>query len=144
MTAPAIRFAERGFTATPYLADCVADLASDLGRDPGLSALFLPGGAPLRAGDRVVQPEYAQTLRTIARRGADALYAGELGGALVEAMSRTGGLVPARTSGRTGWSSAIRSAAATAASRSSARRRRRLPGCTWSRCSTCSKASTWG
>ena len=93
VTAPAIRFAERGFTATPYLADCVADLASDLGRDPGLSALFLPGGAPLRTGDRVVQPEYAQTLRTIARRGADALYAGELGGALVEAMSRTGGLV---------------------------------------------------
>ena len=93
VTAPATRLAERGFTATPYLADCVADLASDLGRDPGLSALFLPGGVPLRAGARVVQPEYAETLRTIAREGADALYAGELGGALVEAMSRTGGLV---------------------------------------------------
>lgn len=93
VTAPAVRLAERGFTATPYLADCVADLASDLGRDPGLSALFLPGGTPLRAGARVVQPEYAQTLRTIAREGADALYAGELGSALVEAMSRTGGLV---------------------------------------------------
>ena len=93
VTAPAIRLAERGFTATPYLADCVADLASDLGRDPGLSALFLPGGAPLRASARVVQPEYAETLRAIAREGADALYAGELGGALAEAMSRTGGLV---------------------------------------------------
>ena len=93
VTAPAVRLAERGFTATPYLADCVADLASDLGHDPGLSALFLPGGTPLRAGARVVQPEYAQTLRTIAREGADALYAGELGSALVEAMSRTGGLV---------------------------------------------------
>ena len=93
VTAPAVRLAERGFVATPYLADCVADLASDLGRDPGLSALFLPGGTPLRAGARVVQPEYAQTLRTIAREGADALYAGELGSALVEAMSRTGGLV---------------------------------------------------
>ena len=93
VTAPTVRLAERGFTATPYLADCVADLASDLGRDPGLSALFLPGGAPLRAGARVVQPEYAETLRTIAREGADALYTGELGGALVEAMSRTGGLV---------------------------------------------------
>ena len=30
VTAPAIRLAERGFTATPYLADCVADLAPDL------------------------------------------------------------------------------------------------------------------
>ena len=93
VTAPAIRLAERGFMATPYLADCVADLAPDLSRDPGLAALFLPGGAPLRAGARVVQPEYAQTLRTVARHGAGALYAGELGGALVETMARTGGLV---------------------------------------------------
>ena len=93
VTAPAVRLAERGFTATPYLADCVADLAPDLGRDAGLAALFLPGGDALRAGYRVVQPEYAQTLRTIARHGAAALYGGELGDALAETMSRTGGLV---------------------------------------------------
>ena len=93
VTAPAIRLAERGFEATPYLADCVSDLAPDLRRDPGLASLFLPGGAPLRAGTRVVQPEYAQTLRVIARDGAGALYSGELGDALVETMSRTGGLV---------------------------------------------------
>ena len=90
---PAVRFAERGFDATPYLADCVSDRAFDLSRDPGLAALFLPGGAPLRAGARVTQPEYAESLRTIARQGAGALYAGELGGALAETMSRTGGLV---------------------------------------------------
>ena len=93
VTAPAIRLAERGFAATPYLADCVADLARDLRRDPGLAALFLPGGAPLQAGTRVVQPEYAETLRTIARDGAATLYGGELGDALVETMSRAGGLV---------------------------------------------------
>ena len=93
VTAPAIRLAERGFEATPYLADCVSDLAPDLGRDSGLAALFLPGGTPLRAGARVAQPEYAQTLRTIARHGADAFYKGELGDALVETMARTGGLV---------------------------------------------------
>ena len=93
VTAPAIRLAERGFEATPYLADCVSDLAPDLIRDPGLAELFLPGGAPLRAGARVVQPEYAQALRIIARDGAGALYAGELGDALVETMARTGGLV---------------------------------------------------
>ena len=92
-TTPAIRLAERGFTATPYLSDCISDLARDLIRDPGLTTLFLPGGGALRAGARVVQPEYAQTLRTIARDGADALYVGELGDALVETMSRTGGLV---------------------------------------------------
>ena len=93
VTAPAVRLAERGFTATPYLADCVADLAPDLRRDPGLAALFLPGGAPLRAGHRVVQPEYAATLRVIARDGPGALYGGTLGDALAEAMADTGGLV---------------------------------------------------
>ena len=93
VTAPAIRLAERGFTTTPYLADCVADLAPDLRRDPGLAALFLPGGAPLRAGDRVVQPEYAAALRVIARDGPGALYGGTLGDALADTMSRAGGLV---------------------------------------------------
>ena len=93
VTAPAIRLAECGFEATPYLADCVSDLAPDLSRDPGLAALFLPGGSPLRAGARVVQPEYARTVRSIARDGTDALYSGELGDALVETMARTGGLV---------------------------------------------------
>ena len=93
VTAPAIRLAERGFAATPYLADCVADRTPDLARDPGLAALFLPGGAPLRAGHRVVQADYAETLRAIARDGAGALYGGALGDALADAMSRTGGLV---------------------------------------------------
>ncbi|MDE0459080.1 MAG: gamma-glutamyltransferase [Chromatiales bacterium] len=93
VTAPAIRLAERGFAATPYLADCVADLAADLVRDPGLTALFLPGGAPLAAGHRVVQPEYAEALRAIAKDGPRALYGGALGAALADAMSRTGGLV---------------------------------------------------
>ncbi len=93
VAAPAIRLAERGFTATPYLADCVADLACDLRRDPELAARFLPGGAPLRAGHRVVQPEYAEALRAIARDGPGALYGGALGDALADAMSRTGGLV---------------------------------------------------
>ena len=90
---PAIRLAERGFTATPYLADCVADLAPDLARDAGLATLFLPGGVLIRAGARIVQPEYAHTLRTIARDGPGTLYGGTLGDALADAMSRTGGLV---------------------------------------------------
>ena len=93
VTAPAVRLAERGFTATPYLADCVSDLAPDLARDAGLAALFLPGGAPLRAGHRVVQADYAETLRAIARDGAGALYGGALGEALADTMSRTGGLI---------------------------------------------------
>jgi gamma-glutamyltranspeptidase/glutathione hydrolase len=91
--APAIGLAEKGFAATPYLADCVSDHAADLARDPGLAALFLPGGDPLSAGMRIVQAEYAESLRAIAREGAGALYAGALGDALVEHMVREDGIV---------------------------------------------------
>jgi gamma-glutamyltranspeptidase/glutathione hydrolase len=67
---PAIRLAARGFAVTPYLADAVADAAADLARDADLAARFLPGGAPIRAGARLVQPDYAATLRLIAQEGA--------------------------------------------------------------------------
>lgn len=91
--APAIRLAERGFVASPYLSDCITDCAADLARDPGLSALFLPGGQPLQPGDRLVQGDYAASLRLIAERGPAALYDGPLGAALTGFMAAKGGLI---------------------------------------------------
>jgi gamma-glutamyltranspeptidase/glutathione hydrolase len=91
--APAIRLAERGFVVSPYLSDCVTDCAADLARDPGLSALFLPGGQPLRPGARLVQGDYAGSLKLIAERGPAALYDGPLGAALTGFMASHGGLI---------------------------------------------------
>jgi gamma-glutamyltranspeptidase/glutathione hydrolase len=93
VVAPAIRLSARGFIATPYLADAVSDCAADLARDPGLAALLLPGGAPIRAGDRLVQKDYAETLDLVAREGAAALHAGSLGRALTDLMATSGGLI---------------------------------------------------
>jgi gamma-glutamyltranspeptidase/glutathione hydrolase len=39
----------------------------------------LPGGRPLAAGDLLVQAEYAETLRLIAKKGPGLVYGGELG-----------------------------------------------------------------
>lgn len=89
---PAIRHAERGFLATPYLGECAAECAADLAEDPAIAALYLPNGAPIRAGARVVQPAYAETLRTIAAEGASALHGGALGQAVAEHMSGAGGV----------------------------------------------------
>jgi len=91
--APAIALAERGFVVSPYLSDCISDCAPDIASDPGLSALFLPGGAPLQPGSRLVQGDYAQSLRLIAQAGPAALYAGPLGEALGDFMSKSGGLI---------------------------------------------------
>lgn len=93
VTQPAIRLAARGFKATPYLADAVSDLAPDLAGDPGLSALLMLGGSPLRAGDRLVQGDYAASLELIAREGVAALYDGPLGRALTDHMAAKGGLI---------------------------------------------------
>lgn len=91
VTEPAIRHATRGFAATPYLADCVADCAADLALDPEITRVFLPGGQPLRVGQRVVNPAYADTLRLIVQGGPGALYGGALGDALADDMACHGG-----------------------------------------------------
>ncbi|MGJ5206185.1 gamma-glutamyltransferase [Bradyrhizobium sp. HKCCYLR20261] len=91
--APAIRLAEHGFIASAYLTDCVRQVAGDLARDPNLSALFLPGGEAVKAGTRVIQTDYAATLRLIAEHGPDALYGGPLGVALANDMTGQGGLI---------------------------------------------------
>ena len=90
---PAIRLAARGFVVSPYLSDCAGDCAADLAGDPGLSALFLPGGEAIRAGSRLVQEDYARTLSLIAEQGPSALYGGELGGTLARFMADKGGLI---------------------------------------------------
>ncbi|WP_241666795.1 gamma-glutamyltransferase [Muricoccus nepalensis] len=92
---PAIRLAARGWRATPYLADSVGDNARELATDPGLAAVFLPGGAPVRAGERVVRGDYAESLRLVARDGAEALHDGPLGEALATHMRAAGGLITA-------------------------------------------------
>lgn len=71
---PAIRAAQQGVPAS-------AALARQIGKSAQLQAdrhapLF-PGGEPLRAGERLVQPELAETMRGIQRHGADWFYRGE-------------------------------------------------------------------
>jgi gamma-glutamyltranspeptidase/glutathione hydrolase len=90
---PAIRHAERGFRATPYLVEAVTETAPDLARFPETARTFLPGGAPIKAGDLVVMPEYAATLRLIAAKGPGALYGGDLGATVADYLARAGGII---------------------------------------------------
>jgi len=70
---PAIRLAARGFEVTPYLAGAVRECEADLASDPAISKVLRPGGASISAGYRLIQTDYAKTLRLIARDGAQAL-----------------------------------------------------------------------
>ena len=90
---PAIKHAARGFAATPYLHECISDAAREMLKDRPISAIFLPNGTPLKAGDRVVQAEYAETLIHISQHGETALYDGPLGDILVDYMKAHGGFI---------------------------------------------------
>lgn len=84
--APAAELAERGFIVSPRLAHMVA-------RNPGLARFgaarayfFHRDGRPLRAGEALANPAYADTMRAIAREGADALHEGPIAAAIIAAV----------------------------------------------------------
>lgn len=90
---PAIKHAARGYAATPYLHECISESAAEMRKDTPIAAIYLPDGEPLKVGDRVVQAEYAETLRYIADHGEKALYEGPLGDILVDYMEKAGGFI---------------------------------------------------
>ncbi|OAF08178.1 gamma-glutamyltransferase [Bradyrhizobium centrolobii] len=90
---PAIKHAARGYAATPYLHECIGESAAEMRKDKPIAAVFLPNGELLKVGERVVQAEYAETLRYIADHGEKALYEGPLGDILVDYMEKTGGFI---------------------------------------------------
>jgi gamma-glutamyltranspeptidase/glutathione hydrolase len=90
---PAIKYAARGYAATPYLHECISESAVEMRKDKPIAAIYLPDGEPLKVGERVVQAEYAETLRYIADHGEKALYEGPLGDILVDYMEKNGGFI---------------------------------------------------
>jgi gamma-glutamyltranspeptidase/glutathione hydrolase len=89
LVAPAYRLAREGFPVSPRLAGLTARFRDWLaGTDA--AEVFLPGGAPLRAGERLVQPELAATLADLALLGPEAFYAGDgrIARAIADAVAR--------------------------------------------------------
>jgi gamma-glutamyltranspeptidase / glutathione hydrolase len=83
---PAIETAENGFEVSPRLAALVRETAPTLGRHPATRAYFLPDGEPLAAGSMLRNPDFAETLRIVAERGADAFYRGDIARDIVAAV----------------------------------------------------------
>ena len=91
--APAIRLAEQGYPVSPTLADTLAQNAGPMGQWPATRAVFWRNGRPLQAGETLVQPDLARSLRLIAGQGPDAFYRGPIGAAIAAEMARHGGLI---------------------------------------------------
>jgi len=91
---PAIGLAEDGFNVSPRLAGLVARDAERLAQFEATAAYFLPDGQPLAAGSTLVNPDYAATLRTLARDGVGAFYAlqdGGIGADIVDVVTNAPG-----------------------------------------------------
>lgn len=107
LLAPAIRFAEEGFTVYPYMhqywrAEHPIQQTADpfdgyrmLTTTPACAAVFTTAGRVHRIGARIVQPDLAATLRRIAAGGPEAFYGGEIGSRIAEDLAAHGAAVTA-------------------------------------------------
>ncbi|WP_170768961.1 gamma-glutamyltransferase [Ruegeria lacuscaerulensis] len=84
--ADGIALAEDGFLVSPRLAGLVEKDAERLSRFPVTAEYFLPDGKPLEQGQRLMNPDYAETLRTLASEGAAGFYGGEIAAGIVSTV----------------------------------------------------------
>ncbi|MBW2465050.1 MAG: gamma-glutamyltransferase [Deltaproteobacteria bacterium] len=91
---PAIGYAEEGFRILPGDAARQAGGAEQALQFPGTAeAYYQMDGSPHRAGDMLVQPDYAATLKKIVIGGRDVFYRGEIAQAMVDDFRAHGGAV---------------------------------------------------
>jgi gamma-glutamyltranspeptidase/glutathione hydrolase len=93
---PAIALAEEGFLLDKSTAESLNELLKSSDPKPFAELHRVYGradGKPWRAGDRLVQPDLAKTLKRIAEQGSDGFYLGETAELIAAEMQRGGGLV---------------------------------------------------
>ena len=91
--APAISQAQEGVVMGDYLEASLERSRERLASHPESARLFLNNGEGFHAGDRLMQPELAETLTRISERGRDGFYTGRTADLLVAEMQRGGGLI---------------------------------------------------
>lgn len=83
LLAPAIRLAREGFLLTRGDTDILERGTNAFRANPEAARIFLrPDGTPFQPGDRLTQPDLAQTLERIAQQGRDGFYTGPTAAAI--------------------------------------------------------------
>jgi gamma-glutamyltranspeptidase/glutathione hydrolase len=90
---PAIGYARDGFPVSPIIAAQWANETAFLQRDSAAAATFLPGGHAPKAGEWFQNPDYARTLREIAKSGIGTFYGGPLGARIVARLTALNGFI---------------------------------------------------
>jgi gamma-glutamyltranspeptidase/glutathione hydrolase len=91
--APAIEMAERGFPVSATLARGLSGARRKLEKFDSTRKVWFRDGRTLEAGEVVVNPDLARTLRNIAAKGADGFYKGHTAKAVADYLGRSGGVI---------------------------------------------------
>ncbi len=89
---PAIALAEQGFPVTATLSGLMKEYGPAL-RKRSAGQIFLDQRKPYAVGDRLRQPALANTLTTLASRGLEDFYEGQIGRAITDDIQAGGGYV---------------------------------------------------
>ncbi|MCZ6777518.1 MAG: gamma-glutamyltransferase [Acidobacteria bacterium] len=98
LAAPAVRLARKGFPVSETLAESLARAWEwdTLNKDEGASNTFGRDGRPLQEGDLLRQPDLADILESIGRKGPDAFYKGDFAARLAGGLKKLGGIMDER------------------------------------------------
>ncbi|NYT64724.1 gamma-glutamyltransferase [Alcaligenaceae bacterium] len=91
--APAISLASEGIKVSETLATVLDREKSNMGKWPATTAIFWRNGAPMKAGDLLVQKDLAQSMRLIAQQGPQAFYTGTIGQKIAAEMANYPGAI---------------------------------------------------
>jgi gamma-glutamyltranspeptidase/glutathione hydrolase len=87
----AIAHARNGFLVHDLGAQHIADYADMLANDEAAAAVFLPGGIPVGAGERLVQADLARTIESLGTDGRDSFYSGDIAQRITSYLQAHGG-----------------------------------------------------
>ena len=93
LIAPAIKHAEEGFVLQQGDVDILRVATNDFRKDAASAAIFLHKGEAYNVGDKLVQPELANTLRLISEKGEDGFYKGPVAAAIVASSQAGKGII---------------------------------------------------
>lgn len=91
--APAIALAENGFPVTETDAGNWAEYGPAFKDRPAFAQVYLPGGTSPKTGQMFRNPDLANSLRLIAKDGADAFYRGPIADAIVKLSNEQDGFL---------------------------------------------------
>ena len=91
---PAIKLAEQGIVVSYDLSENLKSRQAWLTANPATAeAFYKANGVPYEAGEILVQPDLARTLKRLAQNGPDEFYHGDTATLIANEMARQGGLI---------------------------------------------------